>query len=404
MSTATTAEEREPRAAAPAEELTVSVVIPCLNEAEQISECVIAARRALEDAGLSGEVVVADNDSDDDSAELARKAGASVVEERHRGYGSAYLAGFAAARGKYIVMADADLTYDFAEIPRFVAALEQGAELVMGNRMERILPGAMPWHHRYIGNPLLSGFLNLLYRAGVKDAHCGMRGLRRDALPRLDLHSTGMEFASEMVIRAVKEDLKISELDIDYHPRSGESKLSSFRDGWRHLRLLLIHSPTALFIVPGVVMFAIGLVAMALVGFGVQVFGREFSLHAMIGSALLTIVGVQVVTLGLSARAFGVYYLRERPDRLFSWGRDRLRLEHGLIAGGLALLAGLVVGGIVVGTWIGRGFGELSEEKLAVFAAVLIIVGLQVIFSSFFLSLLGLRQDRSRDSVPTAAP
>jgi glycosyltransferase involved in cell wall biosynthesis len=372
----------------------VSVVIPCLDEAQTIQGCVRAAREALAGAALEGEVIVVDNGSTDGSAELAAEAGAVVIHEPRRGYGSAYLAGFGAARGEYVVMADADLTYDFGEIPRFVDRLEAGADLVMGDRRDGIEPGAMPWHHRYIGNPLLSGFLNLLYRAGVKDAHCGMRGLRRDALPRLDLRSTGMEFASEMVIRAVKEDLKISELDIEYHPRSGESKLSSFRDGWRHLRLLLIHSPTALFIIPGGVMFAIGLVAMALVGFGVQVLGREFSLHAMIGSALLTIVGVQVVTLGLSARAFGVYYLRERPDRLFSWGRERLRLEHGLIVGGLGLFAGLVLGGIVVGTWIGRGFGELSEEKLAVFAAVLIIVGLQVIFSSFFLSLLGLRRDR----------
>ncbi len=392
MSTATTADQRETSTTEGAEDLIVSVVIPCLNEAEQITECVIAAKKSLADAGLSGEVVVVDNDSDDDSAELARKAGARVIEERRRGYGSAYLAGFNAAKGRYIVMADADLTYDFAEIPRFVAALEQGAELVMGNRMERIHPGAMPWMHRYIGNPLLSGFLNLLYRSGVKDAHCGMRGLRRDTLPRLDLHSTGMEFASEMVIRAVKEDLKISELDIEYHPRSGESKLSSFRDGWRHLRLLLIHSPTALFIIPGSIMFGLGLVAMALVGFGVSIFGREFSIHAMIGAALLSIIGAQVVTLGLSARTFGVYYMRERPDRLFAWGRDHMRLEHGLVIGGLTLLAGLVAGGIIVGTWIGRGFGELSEEKLAVFAAVLTIVGLQIIFSSFFLSLLGLRR------------
>ncbi len=392
MSTATTADQRETSTTEGAEDLIVSVVIPCLNEAEQITECVIAAKKSLADAGLSGEVVVVDNDSDDDSAELARKAGARVIEERRRGYGSAYLAGFNAAKGRYIVMADADLTYDFAEIPRFVAALEQGAELVMGNRMERIHPGAMPWMHRYIGNPLLSGFLNLLYRSGVKDAHCGMRGLRRDTLPRLDLHSTGMEFASEMVIRAVKEDLKISELDIEYHPRSGESKLSSFRDGWRHLRLLLIHSPTALFIIPGSIMFGLGLVAMALVGFGVSIFGREFSIHAMIGAALLSIIGAQVVTLGLSARTFGVYYMRERPDRLFAWGREHMRLEHGLVIGGLTLLAGLIAGGIIVGTWIGRGFGELSEEKLAVFAAVLTIVGLQIIFSSFFLSLLGLRR------------
>jgi glycosyltransferase involved in cell wall biosynthesis len=395
MSTATAAEKRDTATTEGAEALTVSVVIPCLNEEEQIAECVIAAKRALADAGLTGEVVVADNDSDDDSAELAREAGARVVSEPHRGYGSAYLAGFGAARGRYIVMADADLTYDFAEIPRFVRALEQGVELVMGNRMERIHPGAMPWLHRYVGNPLLSGFLNLLYRSGVKDAHCGMRGLRRDALPRLDLHSTGMEFASEMVIRAVKEGLLISELDIEYHPRSGQSKLSSFRDGWRHLRLLLVHSPTALFIVPGALMLALGAIGMALVGFDVSVFGRQFSIHAMIGAALLTVIGTQTVTLGLSARAFGVYYLRERPDRLFTWGRERMRLEHGIAIGGVVLLAGMVTGGIIVGTWIGRGFGELSEEKLAVVAAVLTIAGLQIIFSSFFLSLLGLRRERS---------
>jgi glycosyltransferase involved in cell wall biosynthesis len=395
MSTATAAEKRESTGTKDADGLVVSVVIPCLNEAEQISECVLTARRTLEEAGLAGEVVVVDNDSDDGSGELAAKAGARVVEEPRRGYGSAYLAGFAAARGRYIVMADADLTYDFTEIPRFVEALEQGAELVMGNRMERIQPGAMPWHHRYIGNPLLSGFLNLLYRSGIKDAHCGMRGLRRDALPRLDLHSSGMEFASEMVIRAVKEKLRISELEIEYHPRSGDSKLSSFRDGWRHLRLLLVHSPTALFILPGAAMFGIGLIAMVLVALEVSIFGRAWNLHAMIAAALLAVVGAQVITLGLSARAFGVYYLRERPDRLFTWGRERLRLEHGLAVGGLILFAGLVIGGVIAGTWISRGLGELSEERLAVVAAVLMIVGVQIIFSSFFLSLLGMRRERS---------
>jgi hypothetical protein len=252
----------------------------------------------------------------------------------------------------------------------------------------------MPWHHRYIGNPILTGFLNLLYRAGVRDAHCGMRGLRRDRLPELDLHSTGMEFASEMVIRAVKEGLKISELDIEYHPRSGESKLSSFRDAWRHVRLLLVHSPTALFIVPGALMLALGLIGTTLVGFDVSIFGRQWNLHAMIAAALLTIVGSQVISLGLSARVYGVYYLGERPDRVFAWGQEHMRLETGLAIGGAMLLAGLIVAGIIVGTWIGRGFGELSEERLMVAAAVLMIVGLQTIFSSFFLSLLGLRKDR----------
>jgi glycosyltransferase involved in cell wall biosynthesis len=203
----------------------VSVVIPCLNEAENIEACVTAALEAIVRMGVPGEVLVADNDSEDDSARLAERAGARVVVERRRGYGSAYLAGFAASRGRYIVMADADLTYDFKEIPRFVAELEAGAELVMGDRMGNIQPGAMPWLHQYIGNPILTGLLNLFFRTGVNDAHCGMRALRRDVLPRLDLRTTGMEFASEMVIRAAKENLRIAEFPIEYHPRDGESKL-----------------------------------------------------------------------------------------------------------------------------------------------------------------------------------
>jgi Glycosyl transferase family 2 len=368
----------------------VSVVIPCLNEAESIESCVRSARAVLEQSGLPGEVVVADNDSEDGSGELAAAAGARVVHEARRGYGSAYLAGFAAARGRYIVTADADQTYDFAEIPRFVAQLEEGADMVIGNRMNNILPGAMPWLHRYIGNPVLSGFLNLLYRSGVHDAHCGMRALRRDSLPRLRLRSTGMEFASEMVVRAVKEKLVVSEFDIDYRPRAGESKLSSFRDGWRHLKLLLVNSPTALFMVPGMAMLALGLLGIALSLSGVSLFGREWQLHATIAAGLLTVVGAQVVTLAVSARAFAVDALGERPDRLLAWGRDRLRIEHGLLAGSLVALCGLAIGGVIVGTWIGRGFGSLSEERLLVFAAVLIILGLQAIFSSFFLSIIGL--------------
>src|SRR4051812_16536224 len=236
----------------------VSVVIPCLNESENIQECVTRAKRVMAAAGLTGEVIVADNASDDGSPELATQAGALVVHESRRGYGSAYLAGFAAARGEYVVMADADLTYDWNEIPHFVAKLDEGADLVMGDRMDNIHPGAMPWLHRYVGNPILSGILNLFFRTGVRDAHCGMRGFRRDILPKLDLRTTGMEFASEMVIRASKEKLDIRQIPIEYHPRGGESKLSSFRDGWRHLRFLLVHSPTHLFLVPGALMLLVG--------------------------------------------------------------------------------------------------------------------------------------------------
>jgi len=371
--------------------LLVSVVIPCLNEAENIVECVERARRTIEENEIPGEVLVVDNGSTDGSDELAAGAGARVVHEPRRGYGSAYLAGFAAARGSYILMADADLTYDFGDLPRFLEKLEDGAEMVIGDRMDNIQPGAMPWLHRYVGNPILSGVLNVFFRTGVRDAHCGMRAMRRDILPQLDLRTTGMEFASEMVIRAAKTHTKIEQLPIEYHPRGGESKLSSFRDGWRHLRFLLVHSPTHLFIVPGAIMALLGVLVCATVLTQVDILGRSWDIHAMIAGALLVIVGSQVLALGLAAHAYGTYFMGEK-DPWFDRMRARLRLEHGLLIGGVITLAGLVIAAAIVGIWVNRGFGELGEERLAVLAASLIIVGVQVFFSSFLLSILGLRR------------
>ena len=371
----------------------VSVVIPCLNEAASIERCVARAREAIDGQGWHGEVIVADNGSEDGSAELAKKAGALVVYEPRRGYGSAYLAGFAAATGDYILMADADLTYDFGDIPRFVEELDNGADLVMGNRMKGIQPGAMPWLHRYVGNPVLTGLLNLFFRTGVRDAHCGMRAVRREALPRLDLRTTGMEFASEMVIRAGKARLDIAEIPIHYHPREGDSKLSSFRDGWRHLRFLLVHSPNWLFIVPGAALAVLGVIISLTVLLQIPVLGREWDLHAMVGGALLMIVGTQVLALGLCAHTYGTYFMGEQ-DPWFDRMRARFRLEHGLILGGAIMFAGVIMAAVILGTWINRGFGELSEERLAILAATLLIVGLQIFFSSFLISILGLRRRR----------
>jgi hypothetical protein len=369
----------------------VSVVIPCLNEAECIERCVTLARETLEASGLDGEVVVCDNGSTDGSGVLAAGAGARVTRERRPGYGSAYIAGFKAARGRYIVMVDADLTYDFADIPRFVEELEGGAHMVIGDRMDNIQPGAMPWLHRYVGNPFLTGVLNLFFRTGVKDAHCGMRALRRDLLPQLDFRTTGMEFASEMVLRAAKEELDIRQVPIEYRPRTGVSKLSSFRDGWRHLRFLLVHSPTHLFLIPGAAMALLGTLITLAVLTQVDVLGREWDIHAIIGGGLLMVVGTQVLALGLCAHAYGTYVMGGR-DPWFDRMRARFRLEHGLLLGAGILVAGLVLGGVVVATWINRGFGSLGEERLAVLAATLTIVGIQIFFSSFLLSILGLRR------------
>jgi glycosyltransferase involved in cell wall biosynthesis len=370
----------------------VSVVIPCLNEAETIAECVAQARRALDENGFLGEVVVVDNGSTDGSGDLARAAGAKVVEELRRGYGSAYLAGLAVAQGDYIVMVDADLTYDFGEIPKFVRELENGAQVVIGNRMHDIKPGAMPLLSR-VGNPLLSGFLNVLHRTNVHDAHCGMRALRRDVVPVLNLRTVGMEFASEMVIRATREHLDVREVPIALHPRVGTSKLSPFRDGWRHLRLILVYNPTFLFIVPGLVMLAVGSIITLLVFLEVPVFGRNLLVHSLIFGCLLILIGVQAIGLGLCARAFGVYFIGEQ-DQLFQRLRSRLRLEHGLALAFLVLTVGLALIGVVIGKWAASGFGTLREERLAILAFTVIAVGAQVFFTSFLVSIIGLRRPR----------
>jgi glycosyltransferase involved in cell wall biosynthesis len=372
----------------------VSVVIPCLNEEETIEQCVTSAIRVLAENGIDGEVIVVDNASDDGSADLARRAGATVVVEHRRGYGSAYLTGFEHAAGDYVVMIDADLTYDFAEIPRFVAELDAGSELVMGNRMQGVQPGAMGLLSR-LGNPLLSGFLNLLYRTPIGDAHCGMRAVRRDTLARLDLQSTGMEFASEMVIRASRSGVQMAEIPIRLHPRGGESKLSPFRDGWRHLRLMLVYNPTFLFLAPGAVLFGLGALIMLLVFAHVPILGRHLYIHTLLGGSLLVVVGAQVIGFGLCARAYGVYQLGDR-DPWLQRMQSRFRLEHGLLAGAAVTLVGLVFEAVIVVKWVARGLGGLAEERLSVVAATLVIVGLQTFFTSFLLSIMGLRRRERR--------
>lgn len=390
MSTAEQTVAAAPRSAA-SQRIELSVVVPCLNEAESIGLVVRKARETLQREGIAGEVIVVDNGSADGSQQRAAEAGARIVHEPRRGYGSAYLAGFAAATGTYILMGDADDSYDFTEIGRFLAPLRDGADMVIGNRMKRIHRGAMPWLHRYVGNPLLTRMLNLFFRSGVSDAYCGMRAFRRDLLPALDLRATGMEFALQQVIRASKLGLDIREIDIEYHPRKGESKLAPFSDGWRSLRFLLIHSPTWLFLVPGAAMAGLGLLGTVVVMTGVELFGREWQLHALIASMALLIVGAQVLQIGVFSRAYAAYYLGEH-DPLFRAARRRLRLEHGLVAGALLLVAGLLIASVVLVIWLQRGFGELREERLALLGLGLIVLGLQTIFSAFFLSILGLRR------------
>ena len=371
--------------------LDVSVVLPCLNEEATVGSVVDEALAGLRAAGVVGEVIVVDNGSTDRSSEIAAARGARVIEETRRGYGSAYLAGLAAARGEIIVLADADGTYPLADLEPMLAELRGGADLVLGSRFNASMEdGAMPFLNRWVGNPILTGTLNLLFRAKVSDAHCGLRAVRRSALPALDLQTTGMEFASEMVVKAAKRGLSIAEVPIGYRVRGGVSKLSPFRDAWRHVRFMLVHSPTFLFVIPGAVLFLVGLLTMlTLAGGPVDVLGRRWEIHAMIVGAIAALVGAQTVQLGVFARTYAVLFLRER-DRLYERIAQHASLERGLAAGGAILSTGLVLMAFVVGRWIANDFGELHEEHLSVLALTLIGLGTQIVFSAFFLSILAL--------------
>ena len=368
----------------------VSVIMPCLNEAATVGTCVAKARAALARAGLDGEVVVADNGSDDGSPALAAAAGARVVPAAKRGYGAAYLAGLEAARGTYLVLGDADDTYDFGAVPEFVAALKDGNDVVLGSRFRgRILPGAMPWLHRYVGNPILSGILSVFFGRRISDAHCGLRAMTREAGDRMRLRSSGMEFASEMVALALRHGLKVAEIPITYYPRGGESKLRSFRDGWRHLRFMLLLSPTPLFLVPGLAALLVGLGALfALLPGPLEVGGLVFDYHFMFVASALAVLGVQLVVLGLAAKTYARGELMIRGDRWLAWLDRHFTLERGLLVGSGLAAAGIGINAWILSSWLGAGRGQLFAVRPALLGLSLIVVGAQAVFGSFFISVL----------------
>jgi hypothetical protein len=376
------------------EAVDVSVVMPCLNEEATILACVERAQDGLRRLGVRGEVIVADNGSTDRSVALARAAGARVVHVLERGYGSAYRGGFSAARGRVIVMGDSDDTYDFSRIDDLLRPLEAGADMVLGSRLRgEISPGAMPWLHRYVGNPLLSATLNLFYRTRISDTHSGFRAFRRAAYERLGLRTTGMEFASEMLIAAARAGWRIAEVPIAYHARAGESKLRTFRDGWRHLRLLLLYSPRHLFTMPGLLMVAFGLgLLLALVRGPLIVGGKFFDFHFMFVGSLLAILGTQLLALGLFATSW------QAPPRWFT-------LERGLVVGGVVFAVGVAANAVILTHWLRSGFaGPLDAVRLAIFALTAMVVGAQVLFSSFYLDLLRSLQDEARPTVHDDLP
>lgn len=380
-----------PPMARDAEDVLLSVVIPCLDEEESVGLCVEKALRAMAEMGVSGEVVVVDNGSTDRSAEVAAAAGARVVHEERRGYGSAYLRGFEEARGRYLVMGDADDTYDFADLSRFVEPLRAGeADLVMGDRLGgEILPGAMPWSHRWIGNPVLSGMLRLLFRTRVSDSHCGMRGITREAYERLALRTTGMEFASEMVVRAIRERLAIREVPITYHPRKGESKLAGFRDAWRHVRFMLLYSPSYLFQLPGLALMAFGsFLVLAFAGGPREFFGHLWDYHPLLFGAIAVMVGYQLALFDLLAKAFSVGAGLARAGAGLRRFTRLFTLERGLAVGAVMLLAGLGLEAKIVWDWVRAGYGELMAVRGVVIGMLAIVLGVQTVFGSFLVSLM----------------
>jgi glycosyltransferase involved in cell wall biosynthesis len=382
----------------PPEALQISVVIPCLDEEAAVGRVVDQAFEGIERSGRTGEVIVVDNGSTDRSAEVATDHGATVVVEPRRGYGRAYLTGIEHARGEAIVMADADGTYPVQELGGFVDALDGGQDLVLGSRFEgRIHEGAMPWSNRWIGNPILTGLLNRLFGIRVSDAHCGMRAVRRSALRSLDLHSTGMEFASEMVFKAVRRNLEVGELPIDYFPRTGESKLSRFGDAWRHVRFMLLYSPSWLFFLPGFVLLLLGLAGMIVLASGpVDVFGRTWQIHTMLAFVALTLLGAQTVQLGVFARTYALTHYGEN-DALLERLRRRIHLEHGLLFGLGLIASGAGVLIAVFVRWAHAGFGALGDEYPTALGVTLVGLGVQTIFSSFFIGLLTMRSRREED-------
>lgn len=372
----------------------VSIVMPCLNEEETIGRCVRKSLDVLRRHGIDGEVVVADNGSTDRSVEIAEGLGARVVYQPLRGYGNAYQKGFAEARGRYLIMVDSDDTYDFEDIPNFVALLRSGKEFVNGNRFKGTMAkGAMTWSHRYIGNPVLSGLLNLFFHTTLGDAHCGLRAFTREAYDRMGLQTPGMEFASEMVIHAAKAHLDIAELPTNYYPRAGESKLHTVRDGWRHLRFLLVYSPTHLFLLPGLLFFCLGLLGMALLLPGPFVlFGHGWDVHVMILSALVTLLGYQVLSLGVYAKTFSLTAQFDDDDPLLGGLMRLFTLERGLVLGGAFLALGLACLVSVYLQWASNNFGALDAIRPALLGMTLMAVGGQTVFSSFLLSLFTFRK------------
>jgi glycosyltransferase involved in cell wall biosynthesis len=382
-------------------DLELTILMPCLNEAETIATCIDKARHYLDHSGIRGEILVADNGSTDGSREIAAEHGARVVRVPERGYGAALRAGIQAAGGRYVIMGDADDSYDFSDLSPFVTKLREGAELVMGNRFKGgIAPGAMPGLHKYVGNPVLSGIGRLFFKSPIGDFHCGLRGFDRQAIAALGLESPGMEFASEMIVKATLRQKSIVEVPTTLSPdgRSRPPHLRSWRDGWRHLKFLMLFCPKWLFFYPGLALLSVGTASMLwLVPQPRELFGIQLDVNTLAFSVAAVVCGFEAIFFAVFARAVATD-LRVLPrDSLIEWLRRAWTLERGLLAGGAVFVIGLTAALAAVGQWGSQSFGDLDPVvtlRTVLPAAAALMVGLQLMFGSCLISVLNLRKGR----------
>ena len=384
----------------------LTILMPCLNEAETIAICIRKARGFLERARIDGEVLIADNGSTDGSTEIATQSGARVARIGQRGYGAAVLGGIRAARGRFVIMGDADDSYDFTRLDDFVEKLRAGYQLVMGNRFRGgVAPGAMSPLHRYLGNPVLTGIGRLFFGSPCGDFHCGLRGFDKQVIERLDMQSAGMEFASEMVVKATLHGLKIAEVPTTLSPdgRSRPPHLRSWRDGWRHLRFLLIYSPRWLFLYPGLAMIALGLGVLAWLLPGVRYVGRiALDIHTLVYASGLIMLGLQACLFSIFTKVFGMSQRLLPPDPLFERLIRTFTLERGLVLGVVMVVSGAIGSVHAIANWQGAAFGPLQPQELmriVVPSLTAIMAGMEIVFASFFLSVLQLTRMPSAPAV-----